>query len=40
VQEIEIEDNTEEKSKWNKPRRTIAIEQAVQEEQLEHKYKR
>jgi len=39
VQEIEIEDN-DEKSKWNKPRRTIAIEQAVQEEQQEAKYRR
>jgi hypothetical protein len=38
IQEIEIEDNGE-KSKWNRPRRTIALEQASNEEH-EAKYRR
>ncbi len=39
IQDIEIEENGE-KPKWNRPRRTIAVEQASQEEQMDAKYRR
>jgi hypothetical protein len=38
IQEIEIEDNGE-KAKWNRPRRTIALDQATNEQQ-DAKYRR